>query len=326
MLHLTRMETKPASRPCPSLDLEGVAESQRAILWRRTARSLFPGLTIRDVRGTPNAGWIEGSEFNLGSIWTMLSPPVAVDYRPQADSTTPVRQSFSVILQLQGTMAAEQRHRHCHLQPGDMCLLDEQWPFDLEVRDCFSQFMLMRMPRWMIVDRYPHIGEHTASLIYNDDPGATLLRQTLQHVHDIAPFLSSSQIDVAFASIVQMIGILRALDSKQDRGMGWRAHAALALIDAKLADPTLNAGDIAAAQGIGRRHLDEIMLKNTGISVTAQIWRRRLEKTAADLRNPRFAAQSITQIAFDAGFKDAAHFARAFKKRFQCTPRKWRLP
>jgi AraC family transcriptional regulator, positive regulator of tynA and feaB len=305
------------------LDLQGVAESQRAITWRKAARSFFPGLTIRNLRGTPNAGSIERSEFSLGSIWTVLSPPAAVDYRPQADGTD-VHQSFTVILQLQGAMAADQRHRHCNLQPGDMCLLDEQWPFDLEVQDCFSHFMLMRMPRWMIFDRYPHISEHTASLIYDEDPGATLLRQMLQHVHDIAPFLNAGQSDVAFAGILQLLGILRALDPKQDRGLGWRAHAALTLIDAKLADATLSASDIAAAQGIGRRHLDEIMLRNTGIPITAQIWRRRLEKTAADLRNPRFAAKSITQIAFDAGFKDAAHFARAFKKRYHCTPRKWR--
>lgn len=317
------MEVPPASRPCPLLDLEGVAESQRAILWRKAAGSYFPGLTIRNLRGTPNAGSIEGSEFSLGSIWTVLSPPAAVDYRPQVGGAA-VRQSFAVILQLQGAMAAEQRHRHCHLQPGDMCLLDEQWPFDLEVRDCFSQFMLMRMPHWMIVDRYPHICEHTASLIYHNDPGATLLRQMLQHVHDIAPFLDDSQSDVAFASIVQLLGILRALGSKHDRGMGWRAHAALTLIDAKLADPMLSAHDVAAAQGVSRRHLDEIMLRNTGVATTAQIWRRRLEKTAADLRNPRFAGKSVTQIAFDAGFKDAAHFARAFKKRYHCTPRTWR--
>src|SRR4051812_30906983 len=99
------METRTASRPCSSLDLQGVAESQRSIIWRRTAGSLFPGLTIRDMRGTPNAGSIEGSEFNLGSIWTVLSPPVAVDYRPRADSTV-MRQCFAVILQLQGAMAA----------------------------------------------------------------------------------------------------------------------------------------------------------------------------------------------------------------------------
>lgn len=318
-----RADTSTTSRPCPLLDLESVAESQRAILWRKAARSYFPGLTIRNVRGTPNAGSIEGTEFSLGSIWTVLSPQVTVDYRPQPDSTA-VRQSFAVILQLQGAMAAEQRHRHCHLEPGSVCLLDEQWPFALEVRDCFSHFMLMRLPRWMIVDRYPGISEHTASLICDNDPGAALLRQMLQHVHDISPFLENSQSDVAFASIVQLLGILRVLGSKQDCHMGWRAHAALTLIDARLADASLNANDIAAAQGVSRRHLDEIMIRNTGLAIAAQIWRRRLEKTAADLRNPRFAGKSITEIAFDAGFKDAAHFARAFKKRYHCTPRTWR--
>ena len=235
-----------------------------------------------------------------------------------------MRQSFSIILQLQGAMAAAQRERQCHLQPGDICLLDEQWPFDLEVRNCSSQFVLMRMPRWMMVNRYPLIGEHTASLIYHDDPGASLLRHMLQQLHQIAPFLNDSQSDVAFTSIIQLLGILRALDSKPRRGIGWRAQAALTLIDAKLADATLNASAIAAAQGIGRRHLDEIMLRNTGVSTTEQIWRRRIEKAAADLRDPRYAAQSITQVAYDAGFKDPAHFTRAFKKRFQCTPRKWR--
>jgi AraC-like DNA-binding protein len=323
VLHPTLMQTRTASRPCPSLDLQGVVASQRSILWRRTAGSLFPGLTIRDVRGTPNAGSIEGSEFKLGSIWTVLSPPVAVDYRPRVGNPV-MRESFAVILQLQGAMAAAQRDRHCRLQPGDMCLLDEQSPFDLEVRNGSAQFVLMRMPRWMIANRYPQIGEHTASLIYNDDPGATLLRQMLQQLREIAPFLSDSQSDVAFASIIQLLGILRALDSKVDRGVGWRAHAALTFIEAKLGDAALNASTIAAAQGIGRRHLDEIMLRNTGLSITGQIWRRRIEKAAADLRDPRYAAQSITQVAYDAGFKDAAHFTRAFRKRFHCAPRTWR--
>lgn len=317
----------PASRPCSSLDLKGVAEAQRAIFWRRAAGRFFPGLTIRNLRGTPNAGSIEGSEFSLGSIWTVLSPPAVVDYRPQTDRTG-VRQSLALILQLQGAMGVAQQHRQCHLQPGNMCLLDEQSPFDLEVRDSSSQFMLMRMPRWMIVDRYPHIGEHTASLIYEKDAGATLLRQMLQQLHNVAPSLNAGQSDVAFASIVQLLGILQTLDLKQDwkgdRGLGWRVHAALTLIDAKLADTTLSAHDIAAAQGIGRRHLDEIMHRNTGVSTTAQIWRRRLEKTAADLGNPRLATRSVAQIALDAGFKDAAHFARAFKKHFRCTPREWR--
>jgi AraC-like DNA-binding protein len=316
------MEAQTGSRPSSSLDLQGVAESQRAVIWSKTACSFFPGLVIRGLTGTPNAGSMEGRDFSLGSIWTVLSPAVEVKFRPPPGS--PTRRSFTVLLQLQGAMDATQEQRHCQLHAGDLCLLDEQWPFDLEVRDCFSQFMLMRMPRQMIVDRYPQISDHTASLIYASDPGATLLRKMLQHVLDISPFLNDGQNDVAFASVVSLLGILRATDSKRDRTLAWRAHAALALIDARLADATLTANDVAEAQGVGRRHLDEIMQKNTGVSLTAQIWRRRLEKAATDLRSQRCASKSVTQIAFDAGFDDAAHFTRAFKKRFHCTPRDWR--
>lgn len=317
------MTASGASRPTSLLDLRSVAAAQRADIWSRAARSFFPGLTIHDLQGTPNAGTMEGREFGLGSVWTVLSPAVEVNYRPQQDAGE-MRLSFTALLQLQGTMTARQEQRHCQLQAGDMCLLDEQWPFRLEVRDCFSHFMLMRMPRRMIVDRYPDISEDTASLIYANDPATTLLRKMLLHILDVAPFLNDGQGDVAFTSVVHLLGILREGDSKFGRSPGWRAHAALALIDARLADTALTASEVAEAQGVGRRHLDEIMLRNTGLSLTAQIWRRRLEKAATDLRSWRFAAKSITQIAFDAGFGDAAHFTRAFKKRYRCTPSQWR--
>jgi AraC-like DNA-binding protein len=123
---------------------------------------------------------------------------------------------------------------------------------------------------------------------------------------------------------VQLLGMPRTLGSGAGRGMGWRAQAALTFIDARLADAALSANDVAAAQGIGRRHLDEIMLRNTGHATSAQIWRRRLEKAAAELRSPRFAGKTVAEIALDAGFKDAAHFARAFKQRYRSTPRTWR--
>ena len=207
-----------------------------------------------------------------------------------------------------------------------MCLLDERSPFDLDARGGASRFTLMRMPRWMIVDRYPRIGQHTAVLIQDGDPGASLLRQMLRHVHELAPLLDDSQSGLALTSIVQLLGMPRTLGSHPDRGMGWRAQAALTFIDARLADSGLNASDVAAAQRIGRRHLDEILLRETGQATAAHIWRRRLETAAAELRNPRSAGRTVAEIALDTGFKDAAHFARAFKQRYRSTPRMWRSP
>jgi AraC-like DNA-binding protein len=41
-------------------------------------------------------------------------------------------------------------------------------------------------------------------------------------------------------------------------------------------------------------------------------------------RDPACASRSITEIAFDSGFADVAHFNRAFRKRRACTPGEWR--
>jgi AraC family transcriptional regulator, positive regulator of tynA and feaB len=66
------------------------------------------------------------------------------------------------------------------------------------------------------------------------------------------------------------------------------------------------------------------MRNSIASSLTAQIWSRRLAQAAADLVEPGRAGQSVSQIAFSAGFEDAAHFTRAFKRRFEYTPREWR--
>ncbi|MCC7463339.1 MAG: hypothetical protein IT480_12870 [Gammaproteobacteria bacterium] len=112
--------------------MQRVAESQRAITWSKAAGSFFPGLMIRGLRGTPDASSMEDCEVGPGSVWTVLSAAVKINYLPQEDASD-LRRSFTVLLQPQGTMAAAQEHRHCEMQAGDMCLLDGQWRFGLEV-------------------------------------------------------------------------------------------------------------------------------------------------------------------------------------------------
>lgn len=123
---------------------------------------------------------------------------------------------------------------------------------------------------------------------------------------------------------MQLLGAAKMREPSRATTVPWRVNAALALIEAELADPELDANRIARAQGISRRRLDELMVAQTGTSVSAKIWLRRLEQAASDLTDARYASRTVTQIAFAAGFEDAAHFTRAFKRRYGCTPRKWR--
>jgi AraC-like DNA-binding protein len=314
-----------AQRRGSSFDLRSVARSQREMLWRQAARSFFPGVTVRGCEAAPDLGSIEGGSFGPGSMWTVLTPSVSVAFRPQDEAGAPPR-CFTLLLQLRGTMAAAQRERHCRLRPGDLCLMDEAAPFSLDVHEGTAQFILLRMPRWMVVDRYPRIGDRTAFPLDGERPAAALVRRLLEDLHRALPHLDEQQGDVALGGVVQLLGLLGLADAPAEgRRTAWRARLALSYIDARLADPALTAREVAAAQGIGRRHLDEILLRDTGASVSAQIWQRRLAKAALDLRSPQLADRSVAAVARGAGFECAAHFARAFRKRYRCTPREWRL-
>jgi AraC-like DNA-binding protein len=100
---------------------------------------------------------------------------------------------------------------------------------------------------------------------------------------------------------------------------------ALDYIEANLSVAGLTAESIAQDQRISRRRLDQLMHEICGHSIASHLWSRRLEQAAADLRDPVKIGLSVAQIAFANGFEDAAHFTRAFKKRFGSTPGQWRL-
>jgi len=97
----------------------------------------------------------------------------------------------------------------------------------------------------------------------------------------------------------------------------------LQYIDDAITDPALTCERVAKANGISQRYLRKLF-QSKGHSVSEWIWMKRLEGARRDLSNPRLANRSITSVAYDWGFKDAAHFSRAFKARFEQTPRQIR--
>ena len=58
--------------------------------------------------------------------------------------------------------------------------------------------------------------------------------------------------------------------------------------------------------------------EDTGESVAGLVRRERLARCYEDLERP--SGGSVTEIAFRWGFRDAAHFSRAFKREFDVTP------
>jgi AraC-like DNA-binding protein len=185
---------------------------------------------------------------------------------------------------------------------------------------------------------------HTFSVSYADLglPRGVLhaaLGEPLGNAHPLAPgigaFLShlskTPQLATRCGQALQdpVVSLFRALlatsagDEFRARGplaetVGQRAEQYIRMHHA---DPALTPARVAEVHGISVRYLYRV-LSDLGVSPARLIRDLRLEACARVLASS--GSTRISAIAHNHGFVDQAHFTRAFKQRFGCTPTQWR--
>ena len=90
-----------------------------------------------------------------------------------------------------------------------------------------------------------------------------------------------------------------------------------------LTNRDLSAKLIAEACKISPRYLCYI-LKSAGATFAQLVWDQRIERARAWLVSPNMQTYLVHEIASMAGYTSAAHFSRAFKLAFGCTPIEYR--
>lgn len=307
------------------IDLDRIDTGCRKAAWYQAVPMLFPGVTVDDFRGEPPIGAVKGNAFGSARFWEIDSGPVNIRYSPRHASAKNL-QAFSLMLQLSGETDASQHGRACGLEPGDLCLIDGSSPFKLSVQSGHSKIFFIQLPRLNVLNRHPHFQRMTATRISsNEEGGARLLRNTLMSIREVAPYLCNAQQWSTLSLLVQSLSLL-APRGERVGSIEWRVRRALEFMETRLADPVLTADDVAAEQGISRRHLDRIFKKELGVTVATQLWERRLQHAAGLLRaRDADSRMTVTQVAIASGFQDASHFSRAFRRRFGMQPRRWHV-
>jgi AraC-like DNA-binding protein len=112
------------------------------------------------------------------------------------------------------------------------------------------------------------------------------------------------------------------IEAPVGRGVGTKAKAYRAYIDARLTESELKPIDVALHFGISERYLRSV-LSADGESFSGYLLRRRLERCARHLKSGG-EQRTITEIALDCGFINPTHFGQAFKARYGCTPSAFR--
>ncbi|HKJ73478.1 MAG TPA: AraC family transcriptional regulator [Alphaproteobacteria bacterium] len=90
-------------------------------------------------------------------------------------------------------------------------------------------------------------------------------------------------------------------------------------IESTFRDETITPQSIADHLGVSLRHL-QIRFASRGYTIMHYINQRRLEEGRKLLECSRYKNHSVSEIAYAVGFKSHAHFSRAFKDVFSCSP------
>lgn len=257
------------------------------------------------------------------SIYLSESDPFTVHRRRrdiQADSAF----DYLVLVQLEGRAEIKQRGSTFSVEPDSMAIIPGGLPYDLAFLESGKR-VLLRIPLHVFHERIlgRQIRDFGAQLF--SGPGLVQITVDLLKslVMQAGNLLETEQHTLAEVTLDLITAVVHShTDFSQVRhgsAQVARMSRILSYLEEHFADHDLTPALVAEANGVSTRHLHNLF-QHSGLTVTRWIWERRLKAAREDLLNPGLAGSTITEIAYNRGFNDSAHFSRSFKTRYGIAP------
>ncbi|WP_246332057.1 helix-turn-helix domain-containing protein [Sphingomonas chungangi] len=303
------------------LSTEQVAKKDRVAFWRDVVCQTFVELECGGIAATDFQGSV--STRNLGNVqFSSVRSSSHFVSRTRSMIAQSSKDYFLLSLQTDGVGLVEQDGRTAVLRPGDFALYDTTRPYDLRFHGHSDQLVL-RLARSTVASRLADPESCTARRIAGDSAAGRLASTFIRQLHDSLDQLDPNSVSRLHGSMVDLMATALAEQAGAAiEGSEWQVllrRKVLAYIDSNMADPRLTCESVAAAHGISERYMRKLF-ENSSMGVSEWIWTRRLDQAKRDLGDPMLTHIGITAVGYDAGFKDPAHFSRAFKARFGMTP------
>jgi AraC family transcriptional regulator, positive regulator of tynA and feaB len=226
--------------------------------------------------------------------------------------------SLIVMRQLQGEGLAAQHGRELKLTPQSLGVLDSRRPYSLDFPVEFGQIVI-KLPVALLEQRLGRCALCTGAIATRD---TALGRLTCGAIDELARERDGSTAQLAGIALDLLLLSLAPLCTSPDappRMASMRVAWAKAFVASSLCDPGLTPARVAAAQGVSVRLLQRLFAAEGG-SLSEFILEQRLVRCDRALQDAAQARRSITDLALESGFNDPSQFAKAFRRRFACTP------
>jgi AraC-like DNA-binding protein len=311
------------------LSTDAVPRDQRLAYWTDMICNVYVQLGCDPVRGD-RAATFEGSirRHSLPSLDVSVVRSGAQSVmRTPGHIARSTDDYFLVGIQTAGHGVVRQDGRDALLSVGDFALYDSTRPYQLLFDDDFEQIVL-KLPGERLRSELRDTHALTATTVSGREGAGHLLISMIRTLReDIDALQPASALAVANGVLNILVAGLQTLPAACAPGPSRLGAFHLArikrCIEERLADPTLSVASLASRLGLSVSQVHRVFA-NEPLTPAQYIWERRLEACSRDLREPRLAGRTVAEIAFGRGFNDAAHFSRAFRERFGCSPRAWR--
>ena len=253
-----------------------------------------------------------------------FSSDAATIQRSRSDIARSRDAMFMVRLQTAGESISRQGGQEVRLQAGDFTLYDGTRPYAIAFQERASMLTL-RIPRATLL-RHVARPETLVMVGMSGSRGASSLTsrclQDFWHCSEqLEPRVTPRMTNV----ILELIGSAYAALPGADKSSSSSALQArlFRYIETNLYDMDLTPTSIARALKITPRYL-HLLFGGESETAARYILRRRLEKCAEVLADPLQGAHSISDVAWQHGFKTVAHFCRTFREHHGLSPGDWR--
>lgn len=301
---------------------ETVHPRDRFIYWHDVAcRNLLEHDSQPECRVKFQAAIYAGRLANLGLILFNNSPmDVSRTSRQIARATS---DELFLCRQMSGLLELEQNGREVALEAGDVTLIDPLIPY----RGRFSRgsgLLVLKVPRRALEARVGGTRETVLRPIKPSQPEGSLLSSFAAMLPAHAGRMSPVAEDLAKEHVLDLLAVslTTAIGADTLRISSAQSLALMNVrtaIEARLTDPRLDAGAVAAAAGISIRYANAVLARE-GTSIMRLILARRLARCREALRDPSQAHRTLSEIAYGWGFSDMTHFCRRFKAAYGILP------
>jgi AraC-like DNA-binding protein len=321
----------------PSSAIENHSQIRNEAAWRDAVCNTFVRLECTPQRDAPFHGHLNSGVLGELHVTRVQSSPQVV--RRTSELAAQATEAYVLLsIQTRGRTLVQQGGSEALLTPGCIAFYDTARPYTLTLPNDFDQIVL-HLPRQTIEANAPGGLAKMATMLPSSNPFAQailalapqLLRIATSSPSALAERTAKAAIELislALTSLTIPVGHLEnelprvtAPNNASAEALIWRTRD---LITKQIDDSELTPLKLAAQLNVSIRRLQEVF-KAQGTTLSDCIWEARLEFARSLLVSAPHRGESISTIAYRAGFADCAHFSRRFKQRFHVSPSEYRL-